>query len=138
MSATLASRPSRFIRTPCAELSIRPGGLALAQYTISPAPIPKRTWPSGHRGAGLDAARAAAGGVSLGVKSFLPPDSANDLPPIRLLPSRAALPSIVTASPSFNESDFHPALFSSMRLSHSDSQVVILPLGSATSMSTKT
>src|SRR5579863_588578 len=122
------------MRTVAAALvSNKAEGVAFAQYPISPGPIPKRTWPSGHRGAGLDAARGVAGAASLPAESFLPPASANDLPPRRLLPSRAALPSRVTVSPGFKESAFQPALFSSMRLSHSEAQVVILPLASVTS-----
>src|SRR5580658_10863682 len=74
ISAMLASSPSRFMRTLCAEeLSTKPGELALAQYPISPGPIPRRTCPSGHRGAGFDAARWVGGGASLGADNFFPP-----------------------------------------------------------------
>src|SRR5881392_2712050 len=90
--------------------SYRPLGLASAQYPFPPGVTPKRTCPFGHRGASLDApVRAGASLTIAGAAAiFFPLGSVSDFPLICLLPSRAAIPSAVTTSPTWIRSRFQP------------------------------
>src|SRR5579863_8434301 len=100
----LARIPSRFMRRLPAVFSTKLGALGLAQYPSSPGPIPNRTCPSGHFGAGLAACVERGACTSFGEDSFFPFGRVTDLPLACLLPSRARLPSTVTASPALRES----------------------------------
>src|SRR6185503_19312456 len=72
--------------------------LGLAQYPVSPGIAPRRGWPFDHRGVGFC---VAGGGATGRAKKTRCPVRARiiDSDHACLLPSRAAIPSTVTTSP---------------------------------------
>src|SRR5262249_19211997 len=109
--------------------------LGLAQYPVSPGGLPRRGRPSGHLGVGL---LVGGGGATGRAKNTRCPVRATtiDSDHACLLPSRAAIPSTVTTSPTLTVFRVHPWRRRSTVLSSSIAQFAVRPPGSATLMNT--